>query len=282
MKPLAALPLPGVRLLILLRNRFYIGEVAFKGEVLAGEQPAIIDRDLFDAVQARLSEQVTNHKVSRTGSEALLLGRIVDDRGHRMSPSHVRKRAIKYRYYLSSALPQGRPKQAGTVTGFRHERSKPSSPMPFEITRQPTEVEDTVLINTHVVRVEVRPDQFVIGSHHIRTSLHPRSICIGETGFLGPETNRPKSPSGQKRSPRRPKRSRKSAPIAGSLAVSGKSRGSKECVLGLRGLEPSPRTLRQTARQVMMRRLLSQFRHLRTASIARAKTRPAKRDCAMM
>ena len=29
-------------------------------------------------------------------------------------------------------------------------------------------------------------------------------------------------------------------------------------------------------------RLLSQFRHLRTASIARAKTRPAKRDCAMM
>ena len=100
----------------LLRNRFYIGEVAFKGEVLAGEQPAIIDRDLFDAVQAKLSEQVTNHKVSRTGSEALLLGRIFDDRGHRMSPSHVRKRAIKYRYYLSSALLQGRPKQAGTVS----------------------------------------------------------------------------------------------------------------------------------------------------------------------
>jgi site-specific DNA recombinase len=32
----------------LLRNRFYIGEVIFKGEVLAGEQPAIVDRDLFD------------------------------------------------------------------------------------------------------------------------------------------------------------------------------------------------------------------------------------------
>src|ERR1700710_2179616 len=52
----------------LLRNRFYIGEVVFKGEVLAGEQPAIIDRDLFDAVQARMSEQVTNHKLSRAGS----------------------------------------------------------------------------------------------------------------------------------------------------------------------------------------------------------------------
>ncbi len=29
----------------MLRNRFYVGEVVFKGEVLAGEQPAIVDRD---------------------------------------------------------------------------------------------------------------------------------------------------------------------------------------------------------------------------------------------
>ena len=147
----------------LLRNRFYIGEVAFKGEVLAGEQPAIIDRDLFDAVQARLSEQVTNHKVSRTRSEALLLGRIFDDRGHRMSPSHVRKRGIKYRYYLSSALLQGRPKQAGTVSRI------PAREVETLIAKavrnhlgQPTEIEDAVLINAHVVRVEVQPDQLVI------------------------------------------------------------------------------------------------------------------------
>jgi site-specific DNA recombinase len=43
----------------LLRNRFYIGEVTFKGEVLAGEQPAILDRDLFERVQVKLSEQAT-------------------------------------------------------------------------------------------------------------------------------------------------------------------------------------------------------------------------------
>jgi site-specific DNA recombinase len=100
----------------LLRNRFYMGEVAFKGEILAGEQPAIIDRDLFEAVQARLTEQETRHKESRTGSEALLLGRIYDDRDHRMTPSHVRKAGTKYRYYISSSLLQGRPTQAGTVS----------------------------------------------------------------------------------------------------------------------------------------------------------------------
>src|SRR5207342_779636 len=58
----------------LLRNRFYIGEVVFKGETLAGEQAPIVDRRLFEAVQAKLSQQMSNHKVSRTKSEALLLG----------------------------------------------------------------------------------------------------------------------------------------------------------------------------------------------------------------
>ena len=64
----------------LLRNRFYIGEVVFKGETLAGEQPAVVDRRLFEAVQAKLNQQVTNHRVSRTNSAALLSGRIYDDR----------------------------------------------------------------------------------------------------------------------------------------------------------------------------------------------------------
>ena len=44
------------------------------------------------------------------------MGRIYDDRGHRMTPSHARKRGTKYRYYLSSALLQGGAKQAGTVS----------------------------------------------------------------------------------------------------------------------------------------------------------------------
>src|SRR5205823_555983 len=99
----------------LLRNRFYIGEVVFKGEVLKGEQPAIVDRKLFDAVQAKLSEQLNNHKTTRMKSEALLVGRIFDDRGNRMSPSHARKRGIKYRYYLSSALLQNQIEQVGSV-----------------------------------------------------------------------------------------------------------------------------------------------------------------------
>jgi hypothetical protein len=147
----------------LLRNRFYVGEVSFKGEVLAGEQPAIIDRGLFDAVQGKLTEQVNNHNASRATSEALLLGRIFDDRGHRMSPSHVRKRGIRYRYYISSALLQGRPKQAGTV------RRIPAPEVEAVVARAirdhldvSAEIENAALINAYVTRVEVQPDQLLI------------------------------------------------------------------------------------------------------------------------
>jgi len=147
----------------LLRNRFYIGEVMFKGEVLAGEQPAIVDRDLFDAVQAKLSKQVNNHKTERMKSEALLAGRIFDDRGNRMTPSHVRKRGIKYRYYLSSALIQGQPERAGAVSRI------PAAEIEGLVVRsvrdhlnQSEEIEGAVLISAHVARIEVQSDQLVI------------------------------------------------------------------------------------------------------------------------
>ena len=147
----------------LLRNRFYIGEVMFKGEVLAGEQPAIVDRGLFDVVQTKLTKQVDSHKTARVKSEAVLAGRIFDDRGNRMTPSHVRKRGIKYRYYLSSALLQGQPERAGAVSRI------PAAEIEGLVLRSVREhlnpsadIEDAVLINTHVGRVEIQSDQLLI------------------------------------------------------------------------------------------------------------------------
>jgi site-specific DNA recombinase len=157
----------------LLRNGFYIGEVNFKGEVLQGEQPAILDRDLFEAVQVKLSEQASNHTVTRMQSQALLTGRIFDDRGNRMSPSHVRKGNTKYRYYLSSALFNGAAARAGSVRRVPaaeiealvinsvREHLKPAQP-----------IDDRSLVETHVARVEVQPNQLII---HL--AQYERSDC---------------------------------------------------------------------------------------------------------
>ena len=59
----------------------------YKGEVFPGEQTAILDRALFEAVQSKLDRQRTNHTKARQQSQSLLIGRIFDERGNRMTPS---------------------------------------------------------------------------------------------------------------------------------------------------------------------------------------------------
>jgi site-specific DNA recombinase len=100
----------------LLRNRFYIGEIDYRGETHAGEHEAILDRPLFDKVQAKLKKNAVDRAMRLKGSPALLMGRIFDDVGNRMTPSHSNKDGVRYRYYVSHALIQGRRCQTGTVS----------------------------------------------------------------------------------------------------------------------------------------------------------------------
>jgi len=96
-------------------------------------------------------------------SEAVLQGRIYDDRGHRMSPSHARKGGIKYRYYISSALLQGRPKQAGSVSRIPANEVETLVAKAVRGHRNvPTNIADTAVIQGYVERVEVRSDQLVV------------------------------------------------------------------------------------------------------------------------
>jgi site-specific DNA recombinase len=99
----------------LLRNRVYLGEINHKDRSHPGEHEPIVERALFEAAQARLDEQRRGKRRSRTSSEALLLGRIFDDRGHRMTPSYAVKNGARYRYYVSCVLAQGRKHEAGSV-----------------------------------------------------------------------------------------------------------------------------------------------------------------------
>src|ERR1700741_4822951 len=85
----------------LLKNRFYIGEVHYRGEIYCGEHEPILSRDLFEAVQAKLAANAVDRQVRLKGSATLLTGRLFDDRGNRMSPTHANKRGVRYRYYVS-------------------------------------------------------------------------------------------------------------------------------------------------------------------------------------
>src|SRR6516164_9497287 len=84
-----------------LRNRFFIGEVRYKDEILPGEQPAIVDKALFEAVQQKLSAHQSHKTLTRQKSDHLLKDLLFDDAGHRMIATHATKAGVRYRYYVS-------------------------------------------------------------------------------------------------------------------------------------------------------------------------------------
>jgi site-specific DNA recombinase len=99
----------------LLKNRFYIGEVVYRGEVHRGEHEPILNPRLFEAVQAKLAAMARARRCRLRGSPAILAGRIFDERGNRMSPSHSNKSGARYRYYVSQAVLQRKPLAAGAI-----------------------------------------------------------------------------------------------------------------------------------------------------------------------
>jgi site-specific DNA recombinase len=170
-------------LFYLLRNRFYIGEVKYKDEILPGEQPAIMDRALFDAVQQKLTDQWTTRSTVRNASDHLLTGFLFDDAGHRMVPTHATKAGIRYRYYVSLPHLHGESKTASVGS----------------VSRVPaSDVEDTVVnslnkclivqkknSNSCVARVD---DREVILEQVARIDVHDDRLTIRSKSADGEET----------------------------------------------------------------------------------------------
>jgi site-specific DNA recombinase len=89
----------------MLQNRIYRGEIVHKERSYPGEHAAIIDQQLWDAVQARLAGNVAQRNVGgRTAQPNLLAGMLFDSDGNRMTPSHAVKKGARYRYYVSRPL----------------------------------------------------------------------------------------------------------------------------------------------------------------------------------
>ena len=112
---IGGVPLTNGPLLKILRNRMYIGEICHRGASYPGAHQAIVDAHLFDQVQELLEANRRGRRDHRQASDALLIGKIFDDRGNRMTPSYALKKGVRYRYYVSSVLAQGRKDEAGSV-----------------------------------------------------------------------------------------------------------------------------------------------------------------------
>ena len=89
----------------ILTNPVYIGKITHFGKVYEGQHSAIIDHELWEAVQAKIASNKQAHQERpRACSDSLLTGILFDAEGQRLSPSHSQKQSKRFRYYLSYPL----------------------------------------------------------------------------------------------------------------------------------------------------------------------------------
>lgn len=91
----------------LLHNRTYIGEVPHKDKSYPGEHTAIVDKELFNKVQEKLSAHDTKNEDIERQTHGLLKGLVFDSDGGAYSPACSRRKGKKpgqdrfHRYYVS-------------------------------------------------------------------------------------------------------------------------------------------------------------------------------------
>lgn len=104
-----AAPFTRGQLHYLLRNPLYRGRIRHKERDYPGQHPAIIDEVLWDAVQAKLLEAKARPRGRSAGvtETRLLTGKLRDETGDILTPTHTQRRGRRFAYYVSHRLIAG-------------------------------------------------------------------------------------------------------------------------------------------------------------------------------
>ena len=90
----------------ILRNTIYVGKIDHKGTLYEGRHEALIDQAQWDEVQVKLT--AASVKARGQGhlcsGAALLRGKVFDETGDLLTPSHSNKGGRIHRYYVSNRL----------------------------------------------------------------------------------------------------------------------------------------------------------------------------------
>jgi DNA invertase Pin-like site-specific DNA recombinase len=144
----------------ILGNPIYAGRLSHKGRTYPGQHAGIISDAVWEEVQQGLSAR-TRTKANRSAvSSHLLAGRIQDDAGRPLSPSHAQKGARRYRYYVSQAVLQGE-----KPSGIRRTAAPEIEAAVVSVLRSSTTsslLDDAELVSTKLEKVVVHPDRLVL------------------------------------------------------------------------------------------------------------------------
>ena len=92
----------------LLSNPIYIGEIRHRQERHPGQHESILERDLWEKVQQRLSDQARRDGEPLTQAlPSPLAGKVFDEKGEPLYTQGAAKAGRRYRYYISRHLVRG-------------------------------------------------------------------------------------------------------------------------------------------------------------------------------
>ncbi|HTR14940.1 MAG TPA: recombinase family protein [Roseiarcus sp.] len=169
----------------ILRNRHHLGEINHRGQSWPGEHAAIVDAEMFAKVQAKLDGQRVARS-ARLKSNALLLGKLFNETGERLTPSYAVKQGVCYHYYISTSAMQARDravsvthrlpapaleaavidalrsaivKKSLTASDLQDVRSDSGEPSLRPASTSISQAEVRSLVDAHLARVVIRADK---------------------------------------------------------------------------------------------------------------------------
>ncbi len=98
----------------LLRNPIYIGKIRHKTQLWGGQHEAILDEAVWERVQTKLQAASARPRGRKGRGDRLgetrvapLTGKLRDDTGDRLTPTHTRRHGRQIRYYVSNRMISG-------------------------------------------------------------------------------------------------------------------------------------------------------------------------------
>ncbi len=107
-RPFGGGPFTRGQIYSILRNPIYVGCIRHREKIYPGNHQTIIDDDLWEKVQERLSQSINGRRrKTEARHQSLLAGKLFDKAGEPLVAAHANKGSRRYRYYVSRALQHG-------------------------------------------------------------------------------------------------------------------------------------------------------------------------------
>ncbi|WP_170610995.1 recombinase family protein [Ruegeria arenilitoris] len=98
----------------ILTNPVYLGRIRHKEKTWPGRHPAVIGPDLWQRVQEKLQAASRRRRGRKTETDAApLTGKLQDETGDRLTPTHCIKAGKRHPYYVSNRLISNGPDPTG-------------------------------------------------------------------------------------------------------------------------------------------------------------------------